>query len=99
MMAVQERLYTAAELLELPHDKQRYALVKGHLIEMSLTGKSQGLLTAHITSLLYAFVEQHGLGMVYGAGTGFKLASNPDTVYGIDAAFVSKARDQEGEGY
>src|SRR5258708_5499834 len=99
MMAVQERLYTAAELLELPRDKQRYALVKGHLIEMSPTGKPHGRLTTRITTLLDTFVEQHDLGTVYGAETGFKLASNPDTVYGIDAAFVSKVRDQEGEGY
>jgi Uma2 family endonuclease len=86
-------------LIKLPHDKNRYELVKGRLIEMSPTGKPHGLLTAEIATLLNIFVRQHGLGRVYGAETGFRVASDPDTVYGVDVAFVSTARDQEGEGY
>ena len=38
-MAVQDRLYTAEDLLDLPYDAMRYELVQGHLIEMSLTGE------------------------------------------------------------
>src|SRR5450432_1595783 len=98
-MAVQERLYTAKDLLALPHDKMRYALVEGHLVEMSPTGKTHGQLTSEINYLLMAFVRQHNLGRVYGAETGFKLAENPDTVFGIDIAFVSKARAQTGDDY
>src|SRR5260221_4130760 len=98
-MVVQEQLYTAADLIKLPHDKHRYELVKGRLIEMSPTGKPHGRMTTRITRLLDTFVDEHRLGTVYGAETGFRVASNPDTVYGIDAAFVSTARDQEGEGY
>ena len=98
-MAVQEQLYTAADLLALPHDRMRYALVEGHLLEMSPTGKTHGQLTSEITYLLVAFVRQHNLGQVFGAETGFKLAENPDTVFGIDVAFVSKTRAQAGDGY
>ncbi len=91
-MAVQERLYTAAELLMLPHDSNRYELVQGHLIEMSPTGDVHGRLTMRLAVRLAVFAEQHALGQLYGAETGFKLSSNPDTVYGIDVALVSKAR-------
>src|SRR5450432_3008464 len=98
-MAVQERLYTAAELLALPRDKCRYELVKGHLIELPFHGMVHGVLTANIGSLLYGFVELHELGKVFSAGTGYKLESNPDTVYGIDASFVTKVHDRGGEGY
>lgn len=98
-MAVQERLYTAQDLLALPHDTKRYVLVEGRLIEMSPTGKMHGRLTSRLTSLLDTFVSAHHLGQVYGAETGFRVSENPDTVYGIDAAFVSKARAQYGDGY
>jgi Uma2 family endonuclease len=98
-MAVREQLYTAADLLELPHDRMRYELVKGHLIEMSPTGKSHGQLTYRIAHLLGSYMDQHDAGQVFGAETGFKLAQNPDTVYGIDVAFVAKARAQHGEDY
>jgi Uma2 family endonuclease len=98
-MAVQERLYTAEELLALPRDNKRYELVEGKLIEMSPTGKPHGRLTVRIGGLLDAHAEKYDLGQAYGAETGFQVAENPDTVYGIDVAFVSKARAQKGEGY
>lgn len=99
-MAVQDRLFTAKDLLDLPHDSQRYELVQGHLIEMSPTGEIHGLLANIVAFLLTGFVLEHSLGRVYGAETGFKLAENPDTVYGIDVAFVSNARQKPiEEGY
>src|SRR3954452_16305472 len=91
-MAVHERLYTAADLFALPREGKRYELVSGTLIEMAPTGEIHGVLTAELAFRLRAFVRQHDLGRVYGAKTGFKLAENPDTVVGADAAFVSKAR-------
>src|SRR5260221_14666477 len=98
-MAVQERRYTAGDLLALDHEGKRYELVKGKLIELPLTGKAHGQLSGIIIFLLYGFVSQHNFGQVYGAGTGFKLAENPDTVYGVDAAFVATAHGQSGEEY
>jgi len=98
-MTVQEKLFTAAELLTLPHDRHRYALIKGRLIEMSPTGKPHGLLVGELTTDIRLYVRQHQLGQVYGAETGFRLTENPDTVYGIDIAFVSTARAQKGDGY
>jgi len=59
---------------------------------MSPTGGIHGRLTAHLLIMLGVFVQQHDLGQMYGAGTGFKLSTNPDTVRDIDVACVSKQR-------
>ena len=98
-MVVQEQLYTADNLANMPDDK-RYALIEGWLIEMSPTGEMHGRLTNWLGYLITGFVVQHDLGQVYGAKTGFKLAENPDTVLGVDVAFVSKSRLRPvDEGY
>lgn len=47
-------------------------------------------------------VKVNQLGHVYGAGTGFKLATDPDTVCAPDIAFVSRERldkVSDPEGY
>src|SRR5436853_6682328 len=98
-MAVQERLYTAEDLLKLSNESTRYELMEGHLIEMSPTGKPHGLSTNWLAYLLTGFVTQHKLGVVYAAESGFRLSNDPDTVLGIDIAFVSKERAQPGEGF
>ena len=41
---------------------------------------------------LAQYVEEHDLGAVYAAETGFILARNPDTVRAPDVAFVSRER-------
>ena len=86
----------------MPDDGYRYELVKGELIQMSPTGDEHGRVTVRITAPLYLYVEEHNLGVVYAAETGFKLESDPDTVRAPDVAFLSRARrDQLGkvEGY
>src|SRR4051794_8619913 len=98
-MTVQERLFSADDLFVLSQEGKRFELVKGHLIEMSPTGATHGHLTSRIAALLDTFVEQHNLGQVFGAETGFKVRQNPDTVFGIDAAFVSSGRAQNRDDY
>ncbi|MEP7286950.1 MAG: Uma2 family endonuclease [Chloroflexota bacterium] len=99
-MAVQDRLYTAQDLLDLPHDHNRYELFKGTLIEMSPTGAAHGRITAELTILIGIFVRQHNLGGIYGAETGFILSQNPDTVFAPDIAFTAKERLAKApEGY
>ena len=51
-----------------------------------------GAVIANISGPLIQFVKAHRLGVVVGAETGFKLASDPDTVLGPDVAFVLKKR-------
>ena len=82
---------TADELLAMPMGMgNRYELVLGELRVMSPAGWRHGKLAMRLGARLAEFVDEHGLGVVFGAETGFRLASNPDTVRAPDAAFVAK---------
>lgn len=84
---------TAEDLLAVSKDSShRYELMKGALKTMSPAGAKHGKLAMIIGARLQTFAEDHGLGSVFGAETGFLLARNPDTVRAPDAAFVSQAR-------
>jgi Uma2 family endonuclease len=83
---------TAEQLIELPSGEFRYELVKGELFTMSPSGEEHGAVTVKIASRLFQFVETHDLGIVYGAETGFKLESDPDTVLAPDVAFIRRER-------
>ena len=102
MSSTVTRSVTADELLAMPDDGYRYELVKGELIQMSPTGDEHGKVTVRITAPLYFYVEEHNLGVVYAAETGFKLESDPDTVRAPGVAFLSRARRELAgrvEGY
>jgi Uma2 family endonuclease len=83
---------TADELLAMPKDGYRYALVKGELIRMSPTGHEHGIVALHIAAALHDYVRAKNLGATYAAETGFLIAQNPDTVRAPDAAFVRRQR-------
>lgn len=91
-MLAEVQTFTAEELLRLPRGRGRYELVKGELITMSPAGHTHGKVAARFTSRLAPFVEQHGLGEIYVAETGFLLRSNPDTVRAPDVAFARAER-------
>jgi Uma2 family endonuclease len=93
-MAVEEKLYTAEDLLKLSEadDSKRYELVEGKLIEMSPTGATHGILANEVAFIITAFVRSANLGYVFSAETGFRLSINPDTVRAPDVAFVAKER-------
>src|SRR5256885_1445334 len=101
-MTTQIQTTTAEELLRMPDDGFRYELVKGELKKMSPAGHKHGKLAMRVGSPLFQHVEAHNLGVVYGAETGFRISSAPDTVRAPDVAFVSQKRlDEVGdvEGY
>ncbi len=94
MVAAPKRapVWTAADLWAMPEDlDHRYELVEGHLVRMSPTGGSHGRRSSDLNGELWAYVTQHGLGVVLGAETGFNL-TRPDerreTVLAPDVAFV-----------
>jgi Uma2 family endonuclease len=91
-MSTTLELLTADHLLTLPADGRRYELVKGELIKMPPAGNLHGKQTMRLSWRLAQHVELNDLGVVYAAETGFKLASNPDTVRGAGITFVSKKR-------
>jgi Uma2 family endonuclease len=51
-----------------------------------------GIVEIKITTLLNTFVTQHKLGYVFGGETGLYTHRNPDTVRGVDAAYISHER-------
>lgn len=85
-------LTTAEELFKMPDDGFRYELVKGELKKMTPTGSKHGAIVARLTTALGQYVEANTLGELFGAETGFKLASNPDTVRAPDIAFIGRKR-------
>jgi len=101
-MDVIRQQVTAEELLYMPDDDFRYELVRGELRRMNPAGNVHGRVAMSFAWRLAQYVEENRLGTVYAAETGFKLATDPDTVRAPDVAFVSRARVEaigETEGF
>ncbi len=94
---------TADELLAMPTGMgKRYELVAGELRVMSPAGWRHGKIISRLHVRLAYYVEAHDLGVAFGAETGFRLASNPDTVRAPDISFITKQHLPErepGEGF
>jgi len=84
---------TAAELLVLSdNSSHRYELIAGNLRTLPLAATDHGAIALTIGATIHLFAEDHSSGSAFGAGAGFLLTRNPDTVRAPDAAFVSQAR-------
>ena len=59
---------------------------------MPPAGSEHGWIAGRIFNRLATHVEVFDLGRTYAAGTGFRIASSPDTVRAPDACFVSHGR-------
>lgn len=59
---------------------------------MSPAGSEHGVIVSRLNRRIGNYVEQHQLGEVYGAETGFRIESDPDTVLAPDVAFVRRER-------
>jgi Uma2 family endonuclease len=90
-MSTEARLITAEDLWSMPGD-QRRELVRGELRVMALSGFEHGAVIIKLSRLLAKYVDEHNLGMVLGAETGYVLARNPDVVRGADVSFVRTDR-------
>jgi Uma2 family endonuclease len=92
---------TAEELLYLSLPDKQAELVRGRLIVREPPGYRHGVIALKIARLIADYVDDHGLGIVVAAETGFKLFSNPDTVRAADAAYLSRHRapDPPPSGY
>lgn len=85
-------LVTADQLLYMHLPNKQSELVRGRLIVREPPGYRHGLVASRLGRLIANHVHDRNLGVVVAAETGFKLASNPDTVRAADAAFISRDR-------
>jgi Uma2 family endonuclease len=90
-MATVQRFTTAEELFHAP-GLGRCELVRGELIMMTPAGEEHGWIVINMSTPLALHVREKGLGRVYGAETGFRIARDPDTVRAPDVAFVRAER-------
>lgn len=86
-----EKLITGEEFLSMG-DSGPCELVNGRIVPMSTNGGEHGLIESEIIFQLKSFNAQHKSGWVLGGEAGVYVRRNPDTVRGMDAAFISKAR-------
>lgn len=91
------RLITGDELFEMG-DIGPCELVEGRIVPMSPSGGEHGVITFLIGSVLTQFVRARKLGWILGGETGVYTRRNPDTVRGMDVAFLSKQRAPQGPG-
>jgi Uma2 family endonuclease len=94
-MSTATELLTADELMRKRHDGYRYELVKGELIKEPPAGNILGKRAMRLGWRLARHVESNDLGVVFAAETGFRLATDPDTVRAPDVAFVTRTRIEE----
>ena len=87
-----EGLMTAEELLQLDVRDKSTELVRGRLVVREPPSTYHGRVQSNLNVLFGGFVHAHRLGAVFGQDTGFKIASDPDTVRAPDLAFVSRER-------
>src|SRR2546428_2370789 len=78
------------ERISLPG--KQVGLVRGQLIVREPPGTYHGVIAANLAYFLTVFVRQHGSGTVFAQDTGFKIASDPDTVRAPDVAFLRRER-------
>lgn len=87
---------SATTLLRLSSELGRCELVRGELRQMAPAGFEHGVVIGNLTEALAREVRTRRLGVVSGAETGFKIASDPDTVRAPDIGFVRQERVRGG---
>ena len=99
-MATAQPITTAEQLFQAP-DLGRCELLRGELIMMSPAGSKHGMIVAEIAGHSAGLRETAAFGVVFGAETGFRISTNPDTVLAPDVAFIRTDRIGSGlpKGY
>src|SRR5437899_7084916 len=85
-------LVTAEEVQRISIPGKVTELVRGRLIVREPPGTHHGAIAANLAYYLSDFVRRHGSGAIFAQDTGFKIASDPDSVRAPDVAFVARER-------
>ena len=96
-MSTTTKLITADELLVMPHHDEGgntlvLELIRGELKITSPTGGTHGISCAQLVMEITKFVKSKNLGMVFAPETGCIVGRDPDSVLGVDVAYVSHER-------
>ena len=86
-------LLTAKDVERIDIPGKQVELVRGRLVVREPPGTWHGAVAARLGYFLSDFVNRQGLGLVFAQDTGFKIASDPDTVRAPDVAFVVRERE------
>ena len=86
---------TADDLLAMSNDGFRCELVKGVLHRMAPAGFEHGAIGMRLVTHLGPHVNANAQEVVLGPDTGFRIASDPDTVRAPDVSFVRRDRIPE----
>lgn len=92
-------LLTADEFFRHPAAREASELVEGEIVMMTPAGGRHNIVAGRIFTRLSAFVESHGLGMVFTDNLGFYLplpGAIRDTVRAPDASYVRHDRLPDG---
>jgi Uma2 family endonuclease len=100
-MAIGSMLLTTEEFLAMPDDGVDRELIRGELRESRMTtrGRPHCRVTAKLTFLLHQWRARQSAprGEIYVGEIRVRLRRDPDTVVGIDLAYVSAAAEQAME--
>src|SRR6266705_1786112 len=77
-------LLTAADVERMSIPDKQVELVRGQLVVREPPGSWHGVVAANLAYFLGDFVRRQRLGLVFAQDTGFKIASDPDTVRAPD---------------
>jgi Uma2 family endonuclease len=86
---------TAQDLEQIRLPDKSTELAQGRLLVREPPSTEYGRIQANLAYFITDHVRRTNLGVVFGQDTGFRIASNPDTVRGADVAFVSRERAAE----
>ena len=89
------KLITGEELLKMG-DIGSCELIDGRIVAKEFANVGHGILEVNLGSELTVFVDHHKLGWVTGGRVGIYTKRYPDSVRGVDVAFISKARLPDG---
>jgi Uma2 family endonuclease len=85
-------LMTAEDLVLVDIPGKTTELVRGQLVVREPPSAYHGRIAANLTLLVGTHVRAHALGAVFVQDSGFRIASDPDTVRAADLAFVTGDR-------
>lgn len=92
MATTKQAILTAEDLFLMGEEADRQEQVRGELQPMSPAAGTHSEIWIGLATSPWIWVKPRRLGQVYGAGTGFIISRNPDTVLAPDVAFVSAER-------